>query len=212
MKKKILFLCTGNACRSQIAEGWLRTLGGERFEAYSAGIVAHGKNPRAIAVMHEAGVDISTQESEALDPAMREMLTPVLVAWVVDSRDAAIERGVEEIPREVRDVLRDFVPPEVLEDVRWRVENSEASLEQSLFRMNSSSAITLGDVILFAGLDAAADPKLWAHELFHVMQYREWGIEGFVGRYLADRAAVERDAWEFRWQWMKATNRVPLPQ
>jgi len=70
MKKKVLFLCTGNSCRSQMAEGWLRTLGGERFEVYSAGIVAHGKNPRAIAVMHEAGVDISTQESEALDPAI----------------------------------------------------------------------------------------------------------------------------------------------
>jgi len=53
-----------------MAEGWLRTLGGDRFEVYSAGIVAHGKNPRAIAVMHEAGVDISTQESEALDPGI----------------------------------------------------------------------------------------------------------------------------------------------
>ncbi|MDQ6971422.1 MAG: arsenate reductase (thioredoxin) [Mariprofundaceae bacterium] len=72
MKKKILFLCTGNSCRSQMAEGWLRHLGGEKFEAFSAGIVAHGKNPRAIAVMAEAGVDISGQESEALDPAVLE--------------------------------------------------------------------------------------------------------------------------------------------
>jgi len=70
MKRGVLFLCTGNSCRSQMAEGWLRTLGGDRFEVYSAGIVAHGKNPRAIAVMHEAGVDISTQESEALDPGI----------------------------------------------------------------------------------------------------------------------------------------------
>ena len=68
MKRGVLFLCTGNSCRSQMAEGWLRTSGGDHFEVYSAGIVAHGKNPRAIAVMHEAGVDISTQESEALDP------------------------------------------------------------------------------------------------------------------------------------------------
>ena len=70
MKRGVLFLCTGNSCRSQMAEGWLRTLGGDRFEVYSAGIVAHEKNPRAIAVMHEAGVDISTQESEALDPGI----------------------------------------------------------------------------------------------------------------------------------------------
>jgi len=74
MKKSVLFLCTGNSCRSQIAEGWLKYLGGDHFEVYSAGIVAHGKNPRAIAVMREAGVDISGQESEALDPAILDKL------------------------------------------------------------------------------------------------------------------------------------------
>jgi len=73
-KKRLLFLCTGNSCRSQMAEGWLKELGGDRFEVYSAGIVAHGKNPRAIDVMTEAGVDISNQESEALDPAILEEL------------------------------------------------------------------------------------------------------------------------------------------
>lgn len=74
MKQKVLFLCTGNSCRSQMAEGWLRQLGGEHFDVYSAGIVAHGKNPRAIAVMKEAGVDISGQESEQLDPELLKEL------------------------------------------------------------------------------------------------------------------------------------------
>ena len=60
---KLLFLCTGNSCRSQMAEGWAKTYGGDSFEIASAGIEAHGKNPRAIAVMKEAGVDISDQES-----------------------------------------------------------------------------------------------------------------------------------------------------
>ena len=63
---KILFLCTGNSCRSQIAEGWTRHLGGDGFDALSAGIEAHGKNSRAIAVMAEARVDISAQESTQL--------------------------------------------------------------------------------------------------------------------------------------------------
>ena len=67
---KILFLCTGNSCRSQIAEGWARALGGDEFEIISAGIESHGKNPRAIAVMQEAGVDISAQESTKLTEAM----------------------------------------------------------------------------------------------------------------------------------------------
>jgi len=69
-KTHILFLCTGNSCRSQMAEGWARTLGGTALVAESAGIEAHGKNPRAIAVMAEAGVDISGQESTVVSEAM----------------------------------------------------------------------------------------------------------------------------------------------
>jgi arsenate reductase len=69
-KTRILFLCTGNSCRSQMAEGWTRVLGGAQVEALSAGIEAHGKNPRAIAVMREAGVDISGQESTRVTDAM----------------------------------------------------------------------------------------------------------------------------------------------
>lgn len=67
-KVRVLFLCTGNSCRSQIAEGWVHHLGKDRIEATSAGIEAHGKNPNAIAVMHEAGVDISHQKSTRLSP------------------------------------------------------------------------------------------------------------------------------------------------
>ena len=66
----LLFLCTGNSCRSQIAEGWAKRLGGADFVVQSAGIEAHGKNPRAIAVMVEAGVDISGQESTKLTDDM----------------------------------------------------------------------------------------------------------------------------------------------
>lgn len=61
---KILFLCTGNSCRSQMAEGWTRYLRGDRIEAYSAGIETHGLNPRAVQVMAEAGVDISGHRSK----------------------------------------------------------------------------------------------------------------------------------------------------
>ena len=66
----ILFLCTGNSCRSQMAEGWARALAGPQIEALSAGIEAHGKNRGAIAVMKEAGIDISKQESTRLMPEM----------------------------------------------------------------------------------------------------------------------------------------------
>jgi len=63
----ILFLCTGNSCRSQMAEGWARHLAGNRFRAFSAGIETHGLNPRAVQVMAEAGVDIAGQRSQHID-------------------------------------------------------------------------------------------------------------------------------------------------
>ena len=62
----ILFICTGNACRSQMAEGFLRDLAGDRAGVDSVGIEAHGQNPRAIAVMDEVGVDIYEQQSTRL--------------------------------------------------------------------------------------------------------------------------------------------------
>ena len=64
---KILFLCTGNSCRSQMAEGWARHLKGGSIDARSAGIEKHGLNPRAVMVMAEAGVDISGHVSKSLE-------------------------------------------------------------------------------------------------------------------------------------------------
>jgi arsenate reductase len=63
-KLKILFLCTGNSCRSQMAEGWARHLKSDRIEAYSAGVAAQGLNPLAVKVMAEVGVDISHHQSK----------------------------------------------------------------------------------------------------------------------------------------------------
>ncbi|UUZ78806.1 arsenate reductase (thioredoxin) [Paenibacillus sp. P26] len=70
MEKKplIYFLCTGNSCRSQIADGFLNALGGDKYEVKSAGLEAHGLNPRAVQVMQEAGVDISKNTSDVIDP------------------------------------------------------------------------------------------------------------------------------------------------
>ncbi len=64
---KVLFLCTGNSCRSQMAEGWAKHLKSDCVEAYSAGIETHGLNPNAVKVMAEAGVDISGHRSRGID-------------------------------------------------------------------------------------------------------------------------------------------------
>ncbi len=67
---RILFLCTGNSCRSQMAEGWAKHLRSDTVEAYSAGIEVHGLNPMAVHVMAEAGVDISGQRSKNVSELM----------------------------------------------------------------------------------------------------------------------------------------------
>jgi arsenate reductase (thioredoxin) len=77
-KLKVLFLCTGNSCRSQMAEGWARHLKSGQIEAHSAGLEKHGMNSHAIGVMAEAGVDISTQFSKTLSE-----LGPIQFDYVV---------------------------------------------------------------------------------------------------------------------------------
>jgi arsenate reductase len=67
MKKKILVLCTGNSCRSQMAEGYLRYFAGQKAEVYSAGVETHGVNPKAVWVMNEDGIDISHHTSNHID-------------------------------------------------------------------------------------------------------------------------------------------------
>jgi arsenate reductase len=71
-KMRVMFLCTGNACRSQMAEGWARELAGDLISIKSAGIEAHGQNQRAIAAMAEVGIDISQQESIRVNGEMLE--------------------------------------------------------------------------------------------------------------------------------------------
>lgn len=69
-KKTIYFLCTGNSCRSQIAEGWAKKYLREEWNVYSAGIEAHGLNPNAIKAMGEVGIDISSQTSDIINPTI----------------------------------------------------------------------------------------------------------------------------------------------
>ena len=92
----ILFLCTGNSCRSQMAEGWARKLGGDFLEVQSAGIERHGQNPRAISVMREAGVDITTQESTRLTEDMLASADLVItVCGHADEHCPVLPVGVE---------------------------------------------------------------------------------------------------------------------
>jgi arsenate reductase len=132
-KTNVLFLCTGNSCRSQMAEGWARELLADKVEAYSAGIEAHGMNPNAIHVMKEAGVDIANQSSKLADSLSEVPLDLVITvcghadencpafltkAKVVHvgfddppklAKAAATEEEALDCYRRVRDEIRDFV-------------------------------------------------------------------------------------------------------
>lgn len=132
-RKKALFLCTGNSCRSQMAEGWARHLHGDKLEVASAGVIKHGVDPRAVKVMFEAGVDISGQSSKSIDELPEQRFDAVItlcdhakescpffpgdvislhqdfddppaLAWQAASQEEALEGY-----RRVRDEIRDFV-------------------------------------------------------------------------------------------------------
>jgi Domain of unknown function (DUF4157) len=145
-----------------------------------------------------------------LSPAMVQSLAPWLASWIASARDTAKAEGVEPIPAPIRAALTGYVPEPILNRVRWRVGGSELSLPQNVIRFGHVPGVTLDDVIVFEERRAALeDPKLWAHELKHVMQFAEWGVDGFATRYLSDYEAVESEAAEFRWQFMKEAGLVP---
>ena len=112
---KLLFLCTGNSCRSQMAEGWTRHLKGEVVDAYSAGIETHGLNPHAVKVMAEAGVDITLQRSENIKDFADQKLDIVVTVCghahetcpVFPADCRVIHAGFEDPPKMARDLAEE---------------------------------------------------------------------------------------------------------
>ncbi len=102
----ILFLCTGNSCRSQMAEGFARHLGGDRVRVTSAGIEAHGKNSRAIAAMAEIGIDISEQESTVVTDEMLQVELVVTVCGHADENCPILPPGTRKIHWPLEDPAR----------------------------------------------------------------------------------------------------------
>ena len=94
---KVAFLCTGNACRSQMAEGFARAIGKGRILAHSAGLIAAGVHPRAIAVMREAGIDISSQRSKEIDPDLLRAMD--IVITLCDNAAESCPRTPPEVRR-----------------------------------------------------------------------------------------------------------------
>ena len=141
-KNKILFLCTGNSCRSQMAEGWARHLKSDILEPYSAGIEKHSLNQMAVKVMAEAGIDISKQASTLIDELPVQNFDYVITVCshahescpLFPGEAKIIHKGFDDPPRlaegaeseemvlacyrRVRDEIREYVEhlPETLQD------------------------------------------------------------------------------------------------
>lgn len=86
-RKRVLFLCTGNSARSQMAEGFLKYFGQDRFKVWSAGINPVGVNPKAVAVMRETGIDISAQTSDRIDKEKLDRVD-LLITLCGDARES----------------------------------------------------------------------------------------------------------------------------
>ena len=148
-KLRVLFLCTGNSCRSQMAEGWARQLRSDSIEAYSAGVEPHGIDPLAVRVMAEAGVDISSQRSkdvlELLDTPFDYVVTlcggarescPVFAGEV-----KRLHAGFDDPPalaRETRELLSNddvlVIYCRIRDEIRAFVETLPEGLEQPASR------------------------------------------------------------------------------
>ena len=134
---RVMFLCTGNSCRSQMAEGFARELGKDLVEAHSAGLMAAGVHPRAIAVMEEVGIDIRSQRSREIDPGLaRQMDVVITLCSNAEEACPTTPRGVQRLHWPIRDPVGTVGPEEVImrefrrarDEIRERVQEFLATV------------------------------------------------------------------------------------
>lgn len=139
----ILFLCTGNSCRSQIAEGWAKWYGRPLFEIESAGIETHGKNPRALAVMKEVGVDISSQEStKVTDDMLAQTDLVVTVCGHADEHCPVLPQGTKKEHWPLEDPAKaQGTEEEIMEQFRASRDDIKVGVKELLQRLNNTKSV-----------------------------------------------------------------------
>jgi len=147
--------------------------------------------PPDLAVIPEVLQNLPEDVREALLNAT----VPLLAAAIRESRQQAIDRGVSPIPPHIRSTLQPYFPTAILDKARWTTAGG-ISLDGALTSwFNMEGAITLGEVIAFSdGTQAQQDVEVWAHELTHVIQYEQLGIETFAFEYSYDFTDLENQA------------------
>lgn len=140
----------------------------------------------------KAGQDVAN----AINELQASVLSgPALEQAIIASRDTAIN-GAMPIPPHIRQQLIGYVSEDSLNRARYKIgDNGFVNLARLLEQGGTASAVTLIDVIVFIGPSEAEDPALWAHELTHVEQYRDWGVHSFAVQYARNHGSVEDPAY-----------------
>lgn len=137
---------------------------------------------------------------------------PALAAMIRASRDQALEDGARPLPPGLRRALRGHFSEELLAEVRWTTSKARPGVDTLLAGfLDYDGAVTLDHVIVFFNDEAASDFRLWLHELQHVKQYREEGVEGFARAYVSGWRELERTT-ELRSAAAFAALRGPAPK
>ncbi|MHC8344612.1 eCIS core domain-containing protein [Pseudomonas sp. RT6P73] len=126
-----------------------------------------------------------------------QIAAPALALWLNQARAEAANAGIQPIPSHIREQLLRWYDPSVLDTARYKVsDNSQFNAATAMLQNPDVGAVTLIDIILFRDAQTAEQNiALWAHELKHVQQFQEWGVEGFAQRYTQDFNAVEAPAY-----------------
>jgi Domain of unknown function (DUF4157) len=136
-------------------------------------------------------------DAQAVLETGMEIAATALANALVASRDAAWAQGTDPMPPHIREALLIWYPADLLDSIEYRAGIAEDASVQSLsMRYGDATAVTAIDTIIFADpWDAENNVALWAHEVKHVEQFRDWGLMGFAQRYVRDHEAVEREAY-----------------
>ena len=132
-----------------------------------------------------------------LSDDIHQIAAPALAMWLTQARADAASAGIQPIPPHIREQLLRWYDPSVLDTARYKVsDNGQFNAATAMLQNPDVGAVTLIDIILFRDAQSAEqDIALWAHELKHVQQYQEWGVDGFAQRYTQDFNAVEAPAY-----------------
>ena len=134
-----------------------------------------------------------------------------LEQWIIASHNSAIN-GAMPIPPQIRQALTGYASEDSMNRVRYKIgDNGFLNLAHMLEQGGFASAVTLIDVVIFRGPSEASDPSIWAHELTHVDQYRDWRVHSFAIQYARDYNSVEAPAYakgNGYWAWVQNNHSV----